>query len=404
MYGDKKMSEDKIIQSEQIHMAPLYWKRDLMITHGIGAYLFDKDGKTYIDCTSNYGVAITGHCHPRVVEAIQNQSNKLLSCHGTYYNEARSTFLEKLNALTPQNLSQSYLSNSGTEAVEFALKLARKATGRTGIIAMMNGFHGKTMGSLSATWKKKYRKPFLPLVPGFKHVPFGREDRLHDALSNDIAAVIVEPIQGEGGINLPPEGYLNAIRDLCDDNETLLILDEIQTGIGRTGKFLAIEHWRVEPDIVCLSKGVASGLPLGVTMATREVMNKMKMGEHSSTFGGGPVPCAAGSATLDVIRDEKLMENASTLGSYILEELEALREYKSIRDVRGKGMMIAIELKFDALNIIKKCQNQGVLILDAGRNILRLLPPLVMNKEQACHVVHVIYDIIEKDEASRLLS
>jgi acetylornithine/LysW-gamma-L-lysine aminotransferase len=403
MYGDKKMSEDEIIQSEQTHMAPLYWKRDLMITHGSGAYLYGKDGKSYIDCTSNYGVAITGHCHPRVVEAIQKQSNKLLSCHGTYYNEARSTFLEKLNALTPRNLTQSYLSNSGTEAVEFALKLARKATGRSGIIAMMNGFHGKTMGSLSATWKKKYRNPFLPLVPGFKHVPFGREDRLHDAFSNDIAAVIIEPIQGEGGINLPPDGYLKAVRDLSDDNQTLLILDEIQTGIGRTGKFLAIEHWKVQPDIVCLSKGVASGLPLGVTMATREVMNEMKMGEHSSTFGGGPVPCAAGSATLDVIKDEKLMENASTLGSYILEELEALKEYKSIRDVRGKGMMIAIELKFDALNIIKKCQNQGILILDAGRNILRLLPPLIMNKKQAGHVIQIIFDVIEKDEASRLL-
>jgi acetylornithine/succinyldiaminopimelate/putrescine aminotransferase len=341
MHGDNKMKRDETIQSEHNHMAPLYWKRDLVITHGKGSYLFSDNDNAYIDCTSNYGVAITGHNHPRVVEAIQAQSLKLLSCHGSFYNETRSIFLEKLNTMTPSNLSQSYLSNSGTEAVEFAIKLARKASGKKGFIAMMNGFHGKTMGSLSATWKKKYRGPFLPLVPGFKHVPYGKEDRLSDAFSDDTAAVILEPIQGEGGVKIPPIGYLKAVRDLCDDKGTLLILDEIQTGIGRTGKFLAAEHWGIEPDIVCLSKGVASGLPLGVTMATEDVMGALKMGEHSSTFGGGPLPCAAGIATLDVLQEENLMENASSIGGYMIEELESLRDYKSIRDIRGKGMMIA---------------------------------------------------------------
>ncbi|MHA2067287.1 MAG: aspartate aminotransferase family protein, partial [Candidatus Thorarchaeota archaeon] len=332
------MKKDEIIQSELSHMAPLYWKRDLVITHGKGSYLYSDDD-AYIDCTSNYGVAITGHNHPRVVEAIQNQSQKLLSCHGSFYSETRSKFLENLNKMTPSSLSQSYLSNSGTEAVEFAFKLARKASGKKGFIAMMNGFHGKTMGSLSATWKKKYREPFLPLVPGFRHVPYGKADRLRDAFSDDTAAVILEPIQGEGGIKIPPEDYLQAVRDLCNEKGVLLILDEIQTGIGRTGKFLASEHWGIEADIVCLSKGVASGLPLGVTMATEDVMGALKMGEHSSTFGGGPLPCAAGIATLDVIQEENLMENASRIGGYMLEEFESLWDFKSVRDIRGMGMM-----------------------------------------------------------------
>jgi acetylornithine/LysW-gamma-L-lysine aminotransferase len=403
LYGDNKLKYEETIQSEKNHMAPLYWKRDLIITKGKGPYLYSENNR-YIDCTSNYGVAITGHNHPRVVEAIQDQSLKLLSCHGSYYNATRSIFLKKLNSMTPSNLAQSYLSNSGTEAVEFALKLARKASGKKGIIAMMNGFHGKTMGSLSATWKKKYRAPFLPLIPGFKHVPYGKADRFKDAISADTGAVILEPIQGEGGIKIPPKGYLEAIREICTEKELILILDEIQTGIGRTGKFLASEHWGIEPDIVCLSKGVASGLPLGVTMATEKVMSSMKMGEHSSTFGGGPIPCSAGIATLETIKEEKLMKNATNIGEYMLESFESLRDFKSVRDIRGMGLMMGIELKFDVLNIIQMCQSEGVLILDAGRNIVRLLPPLVMGKQEASIVVEVLHKVIGEYEAARIRS
>jgi acetylornithine/LysW-gamma-L-lysine aminotransferase len=308
------MNEKPVVERENRSMASLYWKRPLVITHGKGAFLYDANGKEYIDCTANYGVAITGHCHPRVVEAIKAQSERLLSCHGTYYNETRSDLLAKLMSIAPRGIDRAFLSNSGTESVEFALKLARKSTGKTGIIAMMGAFHGKTMGALSATWNKKYRTPFEPLVPGFKHVPFNNIERVEGAIDKDTAAVITEPIQGEGGINVPSDDFLPALRELCDDRGILLIVDEVQTGFGRTGKMFACEHWGVKPDIICLAKAIASGLPMGVTMAGEEVMSSLGMGEHSSTFGGGPVACAAAGATIDVLVEEHLPDRAAKLG------------------------------------------------------------------------------------------
>ena len=394
------MSE-KTREIENQRYAQVYWKRPITINQGHGAVLVDSQGREYIDCTSNYGVAITGHSHPRVVQAITEQAGKLMSCHGSYYNEARSTFLEKLGTLTPDALSRVYLSNSGTEAVEYAMKLARKATGKTGYIAMMNGFHGKTMGSLSLTWKKKYRNPFTPLLPGVTHVPFGKTERLESAVTEDTAAVILEPIQGEGGVNVPPEGYLGAVRDLCTDKGVLMILDEIQTGVGRTGKFLASMHDGVEPDILCLSKALASGIPLAATLTTEEQASKLSVGDHSSTFGGGPVACAAGSATLDVLVEEKLMEHADSLGSYMLEELGSLSEFSIVRNVRGKGMMMAVELRFGVLDIMNNCMDRGVLLLEAGRNVLRLLPPLVLTREQADTVVQTLRDVIGEEETAR---
>lgn len=396
------MNREKIINSEKEHMAPIYWKRPLVIDQGKGMYLYDIEGTEYLDLTSNYGVAITGHSHPRIVKAIQEQAERLLSCHGTFYNDSRSMFLEKLTALTPPRLNQAFLSNSGTEAVEFAFKLARKATKRTDFIAMMGGFHGKTMGSLSATWKKKYRQPFNPLVPGFNHVPYGNIERLKSIITSETAAIILEPIQGEGGVNTPPQGYLKAVRDICTDRDVLLILDEIQTGMGRTGHFLACTHWGVEPDILCLSKAVASGLPLGVTLSSEAIMSKMKIGDHSSTFGGGPVACAAANATLDVIADERLIANAANLGEYLLTGLQGLRKHQSVRAVRGLGLMIAVELRFDILNILLKSIDEGVLFLDAGRNIIRLLPPLIMNREHADRVITTLDNVIGAEEAARL--
>jgi acetylornithine/LysW-gamma-L-lysine aminotransferase len=394
---------DGIMEREASSMASVYWKRPLVITRGRGAFLWDSDGKEYVDCTSNYGVAITGHCHPRVVEAIRAQSERLLSCHGTFYNKARSEFLERLAALTPPGLGRAFLSNSGTEAVEFALKLARRSTGKPGIIAMMGGFHGKTMGALSATWNKKYRAPFEPLVPGFKHVPFGNLERVEEAMDEDTAAVITEPIQGESGINLPPEGFLAGLRDICDDKDVLLIVDEIQTGLGRTGKMFAFEHAGIEPDVLCLAKAVASGLPMGVTMAGEGVMSSLKMGDHSSTFGGGPVACAAACATIDVIRNEGLPERACELGERLMEELRTLGErYKIVREVRGTGLMVGLELRFDVLNVIMGALDRGVLVLDAGRNVVRLLPPLVIDGEQVDRVVSVLDEVLGEEEAARV--
>ncbi len=384
-------------------MASTYWKRPLVITHGEGATLWDAEGREYVDCTSNYGVAITGHCHPRVVEAVMVQAGKLLSCHGTFYNESRSGLLERLSAVAPTGLGRTFLSNSGTEAVEFALKLARRSTGRPGIIAMMGAFHGKTMGSLSATWNKKYRAPFEPLVPRFKHVPYGRLERLEAAIDGETAAVIAEPIQGESGINIPSDDFLPGLRDICDDKGVLLILDEIQTGLGRTGKMFACEHVGVEPDILCLAKAIASGLPMGVTMATEDVMSSLKMGDHSSTFGGGPVACAAAAATLDVLREERLPERARREGAHLLAKLKTLEEkYRIVREVRGMGFMLGLELRFDVLNVILGVMERGVLVLDAGRNVVRLLPPLVIKKGQIDRVVSVLDEVLGEEEAARL--
>ena len=396
------MSED-IVRKENESMAKVYWKRPLTINLGKGAILRDGDGKSYIDLTSNYGVAITGHCHPKVVEAIKTQTEKLLSCHGTFYNEARSNFLEKLISVTPSGLDRAFLSNSGSESVEFAFKLARRSTGKTGFIATMGCFHGKTMGALSATWNKKYRTPFLPLVPGFKHVPYGNSERMAQAIDDDTAAIIVEPIQGESGINVPPEDYLPQLRELCDDRGVLLILDEIQTGMGRTGKWFACQHHGITPDIICISKAVASGLPMGVTIATEDVMSKLKMGDHSSTFGGGPIACAAASATIDVIKEEGLVERAAESGDYLMGKLRVLAEkYRIVREVRGRGLMIGMELRFDVLNIIMGALERGVLVLDAGRTVVRMLPPLVIDRGQIDTAVSVLDQILEAEQVERL--
>lgn len=394
-----------VIEKEDEAMASLYWKRPLEITHGSGVHLWDKEGRKYIDCTSNYGVAITGHCHPKVVEAVKIQAEKLLSCHGTFYHEARSEFLEKMLGIAPRGLNKAFLSNSGTESVEFALKLARKSTGKTGLVSMMGGFHGKTMGSLSATWNKKYRDPFIPLVPGFKHVPYGNLERLVDSVEEDTGAVIVEPIQGESGINVPPEGYLKGVREFCDDRGVLLILDEIQTGLGRTGTWFACQREKIVPDILCISKAVASGLPMGVTLAKEEVMSALKMGEHSSTFGGGPLACAAGAATLDVLREENLPKKAAESGEYLLKKISELNSCeKIIREVRGRGLMIGIELRFDVLNVITETLKKGVLVLDAGRNVIRLLPPLIMEREHLDKVLEVLGQVLGEEQAARFPS
>ncbi len=394
-----------IVDRESETMASTYWKRSLVITHGQGSKLFDTDSREYLDFTSNYGVAITGHCHPRVVEAIKSQAELLLSCHGTFYNESRSGLLNRLSEIAPQSLTKTFLSNSGTEAIEFALKLARKSTGKKGIISMMGAFHGKTMGALSATWNKKYRTPFMPLVPGFKHVPYGKLDRVETAIDDETAAVIVEPIQGESGINIPPDEFLPGLRDICDDREVLLIFDEIQTGFGRTGDIFACQHYNIEPDILCLAKAIASGLPMGATLATDEVMSQLKIGDHSSTFGGGPIACAAACATLDVLIDEDLTNKARENGEYMLSHLKVLEEkYKIVRETRGRGLMIGLELRFDVLNILLKSMEKGVLFLDAGRNVVRMLPPLIIERDEIDRAILILNEVLEAEESARLSS
>jgi len=392
------VNEKEIIDIEKQFMANVYAKKPLVITRGKGALVWDINGKQYIDCTGSYGVCIVGHCHPKVVEAVKKQAEKLISCHSSLYNDARSEFLQKITKITPKGLNKVFLANSGAEAVESAIKLARKFSGKPEIIAMMGAFHGKTMGALSATWDKKYREPFLPLVPEFKHVPSDNLERVREAVTEKTAAIIAEPIRGESGIRVPSDDFLPGLREICDEKGVLLILDEVQTGFGRTGKIFACEHWNIVPDILCVAKSVAGGLPLGVTIAKEDVMSSLKLGEHTTTFGGNPLVCAAACAAIDILIEEKLVERAATLGAYFKEKLVDLQvKHKVVREVRGLGLMLGMELRFDVLQIILQAMDKGVLILDAGRNVLRFLPPLVIEKEQIDKVMAILDTILEEE-------
>jgi len=388
---------------EETLMANVYAKRPIVVTRGRGALVWDINGKEYIDCTGSYGVCIVGHSHPKVVEAVRRQAETLISCHAFFYNDVRSELLRKIVQIAPKGLDKVFLSNSGAESVECAIKLARKFSGKPEIIAMMGAFHGKTMGALSATWDKKYRESFKPLVPEFKHVPPDSLEKVREAITEKTAAVLVEPIRGEGGIRVPPNDFLPGLREICDENGILLIFDEVQTGFGRTGKVFACEHWGVVPDILCLAKSVAGGLPLGITIAKEDVMSSFGVGEHTTTFGGNPLVCAAACAAIDVLVEERLPERATRLGSYFKERLEVLKaRHGIVREVRGLGLMLGVEMRFDVLSIILKSMDRGVLVLDAGRNVLRFLPPLVIEREHIDRVIATLDTVMEEEENERL--
>src|SRR5665647_884170 len=286
---------------ETRYLANVFAKKSIVLTRGKGALLWDINGREYVDCATSYGVAALGHCHPKVVAAIKAQAEQLICCHASLYNDKRSEFLQKLTAITPAGLNKAFLSNSGAESVECAIKLARKYTGKPEIIAMMGGFHGKTMGALSATWDKKYREPFQPLIPEIKHVAPDNAEKIREAISDKTAAVLMEPIRGEGGVRVPPNGYLQAVREICDEKNVLLILDEVQTSFGRTGKLFGCQNWNVTPDVMCLAKPFAGGVPIGITVAKENVMSALKVGEPSTTFSGSPLVCAAGCAAIDAL-------------------------------------------------------------------------------------------------------
>lgn len=393
------MNEYDIINFENRLMANVFGKRPLVITRGKGALVWDEKGKEYVDCTSSYGVALLGHSHPKVVEAICKQAETLISCHASLYNNKRTEFLQKIMSITPTGLNKAFLSNSGAESVECAIKLARKFTRKSEIIAVMGGYHGKTMGALSATWDKKYRDPFKPLVPEFKHIPPDNLEKLAEAITDKTAAVLLEPIRGEGGVRVPPEEFLPGVRALCDEKNVLLILDEVQTSFGRTGKMFGCDHWKVIPDVMCLAKPFAGGLPIGITVAKEEIMSSLKVGEHSTTFSGSPLVCAAGCAAIDVLVKDKLVERAAGLGAHFKAKLEELQaRYNIVKEVRGLGLMLGMELRYDVRNIILKTMEKNVIILDAGRNVLRFLPPLVIEREQVDKAISVLDVIIGEEE------
>jgi acetylornithine/LysW-gamma-L-lysine aminotransferase len=388
--------------SEDNHLGNLYQRFPINISRGKGAIVWDVSGNEYIDCMGGYGVALIGHCNDRVVNAIKNQSEKLITCHMSIYNNARLEFLEKISKISPKKLSKFFFSNSGAESTEAALKFSRKFTGKSGTIAMSGGYHGKTFGALSVTHNEKYRKSFQPLLEGVKFVPYSNPSKIEESLDSSIGTVIIEPIQGETGIIVPPDGVLQQIRKICDQNNLILIFDEIQTGLGRTGRMWAGEHWSTTPDIMCLAKGIAGGLPMGLTLCKPDILDSMKVGEHSSTFAGNPLSCSAGTATIESIIEENLVENAMKVGNIFKNGLFQLKEnHRIVRDVRGLGLMLALELRFDIKDILFDGIKEGLLMLYSGRNIIRLLPPLVLDEVKVAKTLSIMDKLLTKEEERR---
>ncbi|GIK56376.1 MAG: acetylornithine/succinylornithine family transaminase [Chloroflexi bacterium] len=370
----------------------VYGKREVAIVRGRGAMVWDGDGRVYIDCAAGTAVANVGHCHPAVVDAITRQAQTLITCQEMFYNDERARFMSRLAAILPGDLNRVFLCNSGTEAVEAALKFARLSTGRAEVVAMMRGFHGRTFGALSATHKSDYREPFQPLVPGFSHVPFGNVARLDTAVSEQTAAVILEIVQGEGGVRLADPAFFQAARRLCDERGALLIVDEVQTGYGRIGTFFACEQVGITPDLICLGKAMAGGLPIGAVGIGGRVQN-LTPGVHGSTFGGNPLACAAANAVLAVMEAEGLHGRAAERGAYFMEQLWAIPS-PLIREVRGLGLLVGVELKIRAMEVVRGLMERGVLALTAGSTVLRLTPPLVITKEEIDQVVEAIAAVL----------
>ena len=387
---------------EDITLGNLYQKLPITIEKGLGSHVWDVDGNEFIDCMGAYGVAIVGHKNQRVNDAIKNQIEKIISVHSSFYNKTRENFLEALLHVSPKKLSNIYLGNSGTEAVEAAIKFSRKYSGKKGMIAMKGSYHGRTMGSLSLTFAPKYKKSFEPLVENTQFCEFGNIHELESKINSDTGFIIVEPIQGESGINPAPDGFLQQIRKLCDEKNIVLVFDEVQCGLGRTGKMWACEHWNIIPDILCTSKGLAGGIPMSATLTKPEILGSMEKGEQSSTFGGNPLACAASIATLTALTTDGLIDNSAKMGSLLLSGLEKLKnKHHIIREIRGKGLMIAIEFEVDVKNLLIDAVKHRIIFLFSlysDKNIFRLLPPLVFTENDVFEVLRVLDEIISNEE------
>ena len=377
---------------ERRYALEVYPKRDITIVKGRGAEVWDDEGRRYIDCVAGIGVASVGHANPAVAEAVAEQARTLVTCPGIFYNDTRARLLEKLAAIAPGGLSRGFLCNSGAESVEAAIKFARLTTGRTGVVSAMRGFHGRTLGALSATHKEAYRDVFKPLVPGFSFVPFNNPDKLRDAVGDDTAAVLIEPVQGEGGIRPASAEFLEAAREVCDETGALLVFDEIQTGFCRTGRMFACERYGVVPDMLCLAKAIAGGVPLGAVLADERV--RIPPGKHGTTYGGNPLACAAALAAIGFMEEERLAERAEGMGARFREGLEAAMPER-VRAVRQIGLMIGVELRERCRPYIEALGAAGVLTLPAGTTVIRVLPPLVITERQIDEVVEVMVGVLD---------
>ncbi len=380
---------------ENLHTSGLYSKRPIAIVRGQGARLWDSAGNEYIDCVGGQGAGNLGHANPAVAQAIADQAATLIACPEMFYNDKRAALLETLTAIAPAGLTRAFLCNSGAEANEAAFKFARVQTGRRPIIAFMRGFHGRTMGALSATWEKKYREPFEPLVPDFTHLAYNDLPALEAAVTDQTAAVVLEVIQGEGGVRPGTAEFLLGAQKLCRQHGALLIVDEVQTGFGRTGAMFASEHYGLQPDLLCLAKSIAGGLPMGAVLFNDRV-GQLPAQVHGSTFGGNPLACAASLAAIRYLQSEHLPERAAELGTWFLERLSQIKS-PLIREVRGKGLMVGIELKQKVTPYLQALMTEHrVLALPAGLTVMRFLPPLVVSQAELAQAADAVEAVLTR--------
>lgn len=376
---------ESIAQKDAAHVMQTYGRQPLALVSGKGAVVCDVNGVEYIDCVAGIAVNNVGHCHPRVVEAIKSQAEKLIHVSNLYYTEVQADLAEELVKLT--GMDRAFFCNSGAEAVEAAMKLARVTTGKTDFIAAERSFHGRTMGSLSVTYKEMYRAPFRPLVQEEIFVPYDNADSMAEAITEKTAAIIIEPIQGEGGIHVPSDGYLQEVRRICDEHGILLIFDEVQTGFGRTGKWFCKDHFGIQPDIMCMAKAMGGGFPMGGIVAKKGIA--FSKGQHASTFGGNPLACAAALGSIAAIKEDGLLERTTELGKYFMDKLRQA-DIPGFKEVRGRGLMIGLELERNCTEMVDHARKHGVLLNSTSETVIRLAPPLVINKDQIDRVVEVI--------------
>lgn len=389
------MNTQEIMDLDKKFVMQTYGRQPLALSHGKGAEVWDVEGKSYLDCFAGVAVNNVGHAHPKVALAICHQAQRMIHCSNVYYNQEQAELAQLLTQVSPHD--RVFFANSGAEANEGAIKLARKYTGKGEIISTDNSFHGRTLATVTATGQNKYKEPFKPLPGGFKHVPYGDIQAMVDAITDDTAAIILEPIQGEGGVIVPPEGYLQNVQNICRQRDVLLIMDEIQTGFGRTGEMFASTLFGVEPDITTIAKAMGGGYPIGAILANERIATAFEPGDHGSTFGGNPLGCAAAKAAIEVMLDENLVHQSQELGDYLKANLEQMAsKYEIVKEVRGKGLMIGIELTKNCGDVVTEAREQGVLINCTADTVVRLLPPLIITKEQLDMVVKVLDDALAK--------
>jgi acetylornithine/N-succinyldiaminopimelate aminotransferase len=389
------MKIQEIFESYKNYIMPTYTKTPLVFVKGKGSRLWDIQGKEYLDFFPGWGVGNLGHCHPKVMQAVRDQISKLIFVPNNYYNVPQAKLAKELTRWTYP--SKVFFCNSGAEANESAIKLSRKfGMGRFEIITFDNSFHGRTLATLAATGQKKYQQGFQPLPEGFKTVRFNDIEATKQAISNKTVAIMLELIQGEGGINVAEKDFVLALRKICDEKNLLLIIDEVQTGIGRTGKLFCYKHYGITPDIMTLAKALGGGLPIGVMVVKEKIADTLQPGMHASTFGGGPVVSKAALAVLQSLQKEKLMTNAQKSGEYLFSKLNALKDkYKIIKEVRGKGLMAGVELYIEGRNIVEKCMEKGLLINCTHEKVLRLMPALNITKKEIDKAIGILDEILK---------